>query len=57
MNEQDAVVAKIADFGTASELLISSFKEKSENRTVSLPTWLAPEVLNEEHYTEKSNIH
>jgi serine/threonine protein kinase len=50
-------VAKIADFGTASQLLISAFKEKSESRVVSLPTWLAPEVLAEEQYTEKSEVY
>src|SRR5689334_10293832 len=52
-----AVVAKIGDFGTASQLSISGFKEKSEARAVSLPTWLAPEVLSEDVYTEKSEVY
>jgi hypothetical protein len=43
--------------GTATELLNSGFREKSETRVVSLPTWLAPEVLNEEEYTEKSEVY
>lgn len=37
-------------------LFINAFKEKSADRAVTLPTWLAPEVINEEEYTEKSEI-
>lgn len=43
--------------GTSMPLFISAFKEKSNNRSVQLPNWLAPEVLNEEAFTEKSDIY
>eukprot|EP01114_Cavostelium_apophysatum_P022155 TRINITY_DN7922_c0_g2_i4.p1 TRINITY_DN7922_c0_g2~~TRINITY_DN7922_c0_g2_i4.p1 ORF type:complete len:1489 (-),score=439.35 TRINITY_DN7922_c0_g2_i4:127-4593(-) len=57
MNENAPVVAKVSDFGTSMQLFISAFKETSSTRTVTLPTWLAPEVLNEEEFTEKSDIY
>jgi hypothetical protein len=50
------VVAKVADFGLSSRLFISELKERSKGRAVELPTWLAPEVLSELPYTEKSDV-
>lgn len=51
------VLAKVADFGLASRLFISELKEKSKSRAVETPTWLAPEVLLEQPYTEKSDVY
>lgn len=69
-NDNDKIVAKVADFGTASEMLISAFRVKSDARVVTLPTWLgtlcsftfadclvAPEVLLEEPYNAKSEVY
>lgn len=42
------VVGKIADFGTSSIMFASSFREETKNRTVTNPTWLAPEVIKEQ---------
>lgn len=51
------VMAKVADFGLASRLFISELKERTKNRAVETPTWLAPEVLLEQPYTEKSDVY
>ena len=60
------MVAKVCDFGSGTRIcnlekakdlamyLFSALKEKTTERTVVLPNWLAPEVINEEEYTEKS---
>lgn len=56
-NENAQVVAKVSDFGTAMHLYIGAFKEKASDRTVALPTWLAPEVVAEDEYTEKSDVY
>lgn len=39
------------------QLYIDAFKESSSERTVALPTWLAPEVIGEVEYTEKSDVY
>ncbi|PRP80501.1 hypothetical protein PROFUN_11723 [Planoprotostelium fungivorum] len=50
------VVAKVADFGTSMQLFISALKEKKD-RTIVLPNWLAPEMMNQDEYTEKSDVY
>ena len=52
-----SITAKVSDFGLSSLLFIQSFKERSQDRAVANPTWLAPEVLNEEEYSEKSDVY
>lgn len=44
LSAQDAVVAKVGDFGLSSTLVISGLKEKANRRAVMNPTWLAPEI-------------
>jgi serine/threonine protein kinase len=51
------VTAKVGDFGLSSRLFVPSLKEKSIDRDVANPTWLAPEILKEEEFTEKSDIY
>lgn len=48
------IVAKIADFGISAFL---SFTEELNNTAVKNPTWLAPEVLKDEPFTEKIDIY
>jgi serine/threonine protein kinase len=51
-------VAKVSDFGTSLLLLNEALREESQaTRTVSLPTWLAPEVIAGREYTEKSDVY
>lgn len=57
LNENAPVVAKVADFGTSMQLFIDAFKEEAQTRTVSLPNWLAPEVLSEDSYSEKCDVY
>lgn len=51
------ICAKIADFGLSSRMYIPSLQEKSSNRNVGNPIWLAPEIINEDEFTEKSDIY
>ncbi len=50
-------MAKVADFGLSSRLFLNELKERMRDRAVELPTWLAPEVLSELPYTEKSDVY
>jgi len=50
------VVCKVGDFGTSSRLYIDELQESSQ-RAVDNPTWLAPEVLRGNPYTEKSDVY
>ena len=47
----DALIAKVADFGTSRSLAPTI-----GGRTVDNPIWLAPEVMRSEEYTEKVAI-
>jgi len=51
------VCAVVSDFGASVPLLISGLKERTGDRVVQLPTWLAPEVLNQGEYTEQSDVY
>src|SRR5262245_233367 len=57
VDENALVVAKVSDFGLSSLLFISALKEKTADRAVANHTWLAPEVLLEEPYSEKSDVY
>ncbi|KAL6057002.1 Myotubularin-like phosphatase domain [Balamuthia mandrillaris] len=46
------IVAKVADFGTSRSLAPTI-----AGRTVDNPIWLAPEVMNNEEYTEKADCY
>jgi len=49
---QGGVVAKVADFGTARSLAPTI-----AGRTVDNPIWLAPEIMENEEYTEKADVY
>jgi len=51
------VMAKVADFGLSSRLYVPEFQETAKKRAVGNPTWLAPEIMREEEFTEKSDIY
>jgi serine/threonine protein kinase len=51
------VTAKIGDFGLSSRMYVPSLKENSKDRDVVNPTWLAPEIIREEEFTEKSDVY
>eukprot|EP01094_Clydonella_sp_ATCC50884_P021946 TRINITY_DN493_c0_g3_i1.p1 TRINITY_DN493_c0_g3~~TRINITY_DN493_c0_g3_i1.p1 ORF type:complete len:2040 (-),score=911.87 TRINITY_DN493_c0_g3_i1:136-6255(-) len=51
--EADAeVVAKIADFGLSQALASTT-----SGRSVANPVWLAPEIMNNDEYTEKADVY
>ena len=47
-------VAKVADFGLSRKLLLSTTLNE---RVVDNPTWLAPEIIKHEKYTEKADCY
>jgi serine/threonine protein kinase len=47
------IMAKVADFGTATPLYIPELKE----RVVQQPVWLAPEVMSQQCYNEKVDVY
>jgi len=57
LNENDPVVAKVADFGLSSLLFNTALREESRSRAVVNPTWLAPEIISEQGYSIKSDVY
>eukprot|EP01117_Protostelium_nocturnum_P011694 TRINITY_DN4256_c3_g1_i11.p1 TRINITY_DN4256_c3_g1~~TRINITY_DN4256_c3_g1_i11.p1 ORF type:complete len:1743 (-),score=580.06 TRINITY_DN4256_c3_g1_i11:39-5267(-) len=57
LSDTAEVVAKVSDFGTSTHLFNSAIKEKSKERIVILPNWLAPEIMSQDEYTEKSDVY
>jgi len=58
LNPNAPVCAKITDFGTSTRMFNPKLRELgSSNRVVMNPTWLAPEVMSDHIYTEKSDIY
>jgi leucine-rich repeat kinase 2 len=50
-------LAKVADFGLSSRLFVDALKEQTQKRAVANPTWLAPEIMGEAEYSEKSDVY
>lgn len=51
------IVAKVADFGLTSRMVIPLRKEGRAERAVVNPTWQAPEIMREEAFSEKSDTY
>jgi GTPase SAR1 family protein len=51
------IVAKVADFGLTSRMVIPLRREGRSDRAVVNPTWLAPEIMREEAFSEKSDTY
>lgn len=51
------VMAKVGDFGLSSRMLQKTMKETTKQRAVVNPTWVAPEIIREEEFTEKSDTY
>jgi serine/threonine protein kinase len=58
LDAQASVVAKVTDFGLSLHLHVDELRAKeSKHRRVVNPTWLAPEVLNSENETTRSDVY
>eukprot|EP01125_Pyxidicula_operculata_P011575 TRINITY_DN3792_c0_g3_i1.p1 TRINITY_DN3792_c0_g3~~TRINITY_DN3792_c0_g3_i1.p1 ORF type:complete len:1898 (+),score=455.03 TRINITY_DN3792_c0_g3_i1:41-5695(+) len=51
------ICAKVADFGTGVFMYTPTLKVPRSKRDVANPTWLAPEIMFEHPFTEKSDIY
>jgi serine/threonine protein kinase/GTPase SAR1 family protein len=49
--------AKVGDFGLSSRMYVPAYKEKSADRDIGNPTWLAPEIIREEEFNVSSDVY
>jgi serine/threonine protein kinase len=50
-------VVKLADFGLSSRLYVPALKERTQDRKVGNPHWLAPECMREEEFNDKVDVY
>lgn len=56
-DSRSRTMVKLADFGLSSRLYVPALKERTQERKVGNPHWLAPECMREEEFNEKVDVY